>query len=257
MVLNRNASMKRVKRRRVTADLYDFLTFPAAEEAVAPFRVAVKEFLSKHATLPPPCTLFPHLLTWQMLFRVDEVGEEFVCVDVVEEDVSRSKNLYCDQCRVVGWSNNPVCTKRYHFIIKANGHSIGGYQKSCAKCSEVIHMAEARCSSCSHVMTAEDVENWMYQQLEDTTHLLHGVIHANGLGHLLRVNGREGGSKLLSGSQVMNFWDRLCKVLGVRKISVMDVSKKYGLEYRLLHAVVKGHSWYGDWGYEFGTGSLV
>lgn len=37
----------------------------------------------------------------------------------------------------------------------------------------------------------------------------------------------------------------------------MDVSKKYGLEYRLLHSITKGHSWYGDWGYEFGAGSFA
>lgn len=40
-----------------------------------------------------------------------------------------------------------------------------------------------------------------------------------------------------------------------RKVSVMDVSKKYGLEYRLLHAIMKGHPWYGEWGYNFGSGS--
>ena len=37
----------------------------------------------------------------------------------------------------------------------------------------------------------------------------------------------------------------------------MDVSKKYGLEYRLLHAISKGHPWYGEWGYEFGAGSFA
>lgn len=42
-----------------------------------------------------------------------------------------------------------------------------------------------------------------------------------------------------------------------RMVSVMDVSKKYGLEYRLLHAIIKGHPWYGDWGYEFATGSFA
>lgn len=31
-------------------------------------------------------------------------------------------------------------------------------------------------------------------------HLLHGVLHQNGFGHLLRVNGREGGSTALSGA---------------------------------------------------------
>lgn len=36
----------------------------------------------------------------------------------------------------------------------------------------------------------------------------------------------------------------------------MDVSKKYGLEYRLLHAITNGHPWYGNWGYEFGAGSF-
>ena len=41
-----------------------------------------------------------------------------------------------------------------------------------------------------------------------------------------------------------------------RKVSVMDVSKKYGLEYRLLCAITKGCPWYGDWGYEFGAGSF-
>ncbi|KAJ0594819.1 hypothetical protein HanHA300_Chr03g0112611 [Helianthus annuus] len=106
-------------------------------------------------------------------------------------------------------------------------------------------------------MTTEDIEDWMYNQLDYTTHLLHGVVHMNGYGHILRVNGREGGSWLLSGRHIMDFWDRLCKVLGVRQVSVMDVSKKYGLEFRLLHSVIKGHPWYGDWGYEFGGGSYA
>lgn len=57
----------------------------------------------------------------------------------------------------------------------------------------------ARCKSCNHVMMEDDVENWVFQQLEDTTHLLHGVVHANGFGHLFRVNGSEGGSPVLSG----------------------------------------------------------
>lgn len=37
---------------------------------------------------------------------------------------------------------------------------------------------------------------------------------------------------------------------------MMDASKKYGLEYRLLHAITSGHPWYGDWSYEFGAGSF-
>lgn len=37
----------------------------------------------------------------------------------------------------------------------------------------------------------------------------------------------------------------------------MDVSKKYGMEYRLVHGVAAGRSWYGNWGYEFGAGSFA
>lgn len=36
----------------------------------------------------------------------------------------------------------------------------------------------------------------------------------------------------------------------------MDVSKKFSMPYRLLHAVAAGHSWYGEWGYQFGSGSF-
>ncbi|KAM7518011.1 hypothetical protein LguiB_016973 [Lonicera macranthoides] len=260
MVVN-GRPLKRMKR-RVTADLNDFLTFPSADGPVAggPFRTRVRSFLSTHALPPPPSSLLPHLLTWQILFRVGEPIDPppaVVYLDVVEEDVSRSRSIYCDQCRVVGWSGNPVCAKRYHFIIKADGGSIGGYNKSCAACGDILQISESRCKSCNHVTTTEDVEDWMYNQLEATTHLLHGVVHANGYGHLLRVNGREGGSRVLPGRHIMDFWDRLCKVLAVRKVSVMDVSKKYGLEFRLLHAITKGHPWYGDWGYEFGAGSFA
>ncbi|KAL8196049.1 hypothetical protein R6Q57_025049 [Mikania cordata] len=261
MVVN-GRPLKRMKR-RVTADLNDFLTFPSAEHpATKPFRNSVREFLIRHALLPPPSSLLPHLLTWQILFRVgdrrsDADADASVCLDVVEEDVMRSRSVYCDQCRVVGWSGNPVCGKRYHFIIKADGASICGYNKPCAGCGAFVHLSDSRCKSCNHVMTTEEIEDWMYNQLDYTNHLLHGVVHMNGYGHILRVNGREGGSWFLSGSHIMDFWDRLCKVLGVRQVSVMDVSKKYGLEFRLLHSVIKGHPWYGDWNYKFGGGSYA
>ncbi|KAK4280508.1 hypothetical protein QN277_012128 [Acacia crassicarpa] len=265
MVVCGGKPLKRMKR-RVTADFYDFLTFPSPSVAGedfsgGPFRTNVRSFLSKHALLPPPSALFPHLMTWQILFRVGDLtdGPEsspaVVCLDVIEEDVVRSRSVYCDQCRVVGWSGHPVCGKRYHFIIKADGTSIGGYHKPCMCCGDILHLSESKCKSCNHVTTTDDVEDWVYHQLESTTHLLHGVVHSNGYGHLLRVNGREGGSKFLSGCHIMDFWDRLCQTLGVRKVSVMDVSKKYGLEYRLLHAITKGHPWYGHWGYQFGSGS--
>lgn len=41
-----------------------------------------------------------------------------------------------------------------------------------------------------------------------------------------------------------------------RKVSVEDVAKRCSLEFRLLHAVGYGESWYGRWGYKFGHGSF-
>lgn len=36
----------------------------------------------------------------------------------------------------------------------------------------------------------------------------------------------------------------------------MDVSKKYGVDYRILHAAATGCSWYGQWGFKLGSGSF-
>lgn len=64
----------------------------------------------------------------------------------------------------------------------------------------------------------DDVEEWAYLQLHDNTHLLHAVIHSNGFAHLLTLNGRQGGSTLLSGRHILDLWDRLCQTLSVRSI---------------------------------------
>jgi hypothetical protein len=118
MVVN-GRPIKRMKR-RVTADLYNFLSFPSSPSSSSsssspppprgPFRSNIRSFLTEHALLPPPSSLFPHLLTWQISFQVGdlvgcggaEAGGGVVSLDVVEEDVARSRSVYCDQCRVVG-----------------------------------------------------------------------------------------------------------------------------------------------------------
>ncbi|XP_027333042.1 PHD finger protein At1g33420-like [Abrus precatorius] len=260
MVLNERPT-KRIKR-GATADLHDFFSFPVAGDSTGePFRFSVLRFLSSHARVTFPPSLFPSLMTWQISFRVGSLDGEpdlspvTIAVDIVEEEVTRSRSpVYCDQCRVVGWSGHPVCRKRYHFIIRADSSNASEpYQRSCSKCANLIQFSEPRCNWCDSAITVDDIEDWVY----DNTHLLHGVVHSNGYGHLLTLNGREGGSKFLSGSDIMGFWDRLCGALSVRKVSVMDLSKKFGLEYRLLHAITEGYSWYGNWGYEFGAGSYA
>lgn len=70
--------------------------------------------------------------------------------------------------------------------------------------------------------TSEDISvslNWVNASMDikgrRQGHAMHGVFHSNGFGHLLCVNGLEMGSKLC-GSQIMDFWDRLCKGLRAR-----------------------------------------
>lgn len=111
MVVNERP-LKRAKR-TATADLHDFLTFPSAAAAAAgsyPFRCNVHRFLNSYARLTFPPSLFPSLMTWQILFRVptssgSDLSPATVALDIVEEDVTRSRSsVYCDQCRVVGES---------------------------------------------------------------------------------------------------------------------------------------------------------
>ena len=106
-----------LKRARARVEARDFAAFPAAGDggAAGTFREAVRGFLAKHARLLPLPSIFspaaaaapPHLLIWRVSLRVGEAGEEEtgggrVELNVVEEDVLRSRSVYCDQCRVVG-----------------------------------------------------------------------------------------------------------------------------------------------------------
>ncbi|XP_057497200.1 PHD finger protein MALE MEIOCYTE DEATH 1-like isoform X2 [Actinidia eriantha] len=77
-----------------------------------------------------------------------------------------------------------------------------------------------------HMIIPMDVE-WN-KPVEDgvfdlQTHLLHGLIHCNGFGHLLCINGIEGGSKFLCGREIMDLWDRICTNLHARGGCVQKV----------------------------------
>lgn len=111
----------------------------------------------------------------------------------------------CLQSALIAASTNINCC--YSFSHDGFFYVPLVYSEMCVFC---------RCKSCNYQITSDDLEDWLYMQLADTTHLLQGVVHSNGYGHLLRINGREGGSKFLSGSHIMDFWDRLCKMLRVR-----------------------------------------
>ncbi|XP_021910038.1 PHD finger protein At2g01810 isoform X2 [Carica papaya] len=157
---------------------------------------------------------------WCNLFVNNSNGVVFPLY-VVEEDVKSSSQPLCDICRIVGWAHHYVSKRRYHFIIPEDDE----WNKPLRP-----------------------------KSFELSSHLLHGLIHCNGFGHLVCINGIESGSKFLSGEQIMDIWDGLCTILQTRKISVHDESEKRSMELRLLHGIAYGLSWFGKWGYKFSHG---
>lgn len=91
---------------------------------------------------------------------------------------------------------------------------------------------------------------------DSKTHVLHGVVHVNGFGHLMRINGLEGGSEILRGGQVMALWDALCHLMRVRDVTVEDVSNKKGMLLRVLMPIANKSTFYMQHGYRFGLGQF-
>ena len=172
---------------------------------------------------------------------------------VYEETMLESTRVHCDCCRCIGWHHHPVTRKQYHFIIHTDFRTDAKPElkgkRICQLCTAAMPANLKVCPSCQE----NDSETSM---LDYQTHLMHGMLHANGCGHLMRINGREAGSRTLSGQQLIQVWEKICELLRVREVSVEDVSQKYGVEFRLLNPVACGKTWYGTYGYQFGKGSF-
>ncbi|KAG8062347.1 hypothetical protein GUJ93_ZPchr0003g17894 [Zizania palustris] len=158
---------------------------------------------------------------WRALLSDDRTGA-VVPIFAVEEPVASSPAPLCDYCRCAGWSHHWVSKWKYHFIIPATADGDG--------------------------QLGADV------LLGRNDHLLHGLIHSNGFGHLVVLRGRDGCSTSLSGCDIMDIWDRLCYALRARAVSVVDVSQKRSLDLRLLLGVAHGETWFTRWGYRLARG---
>ncbi|QDZ17651.1 PHD finger protein [Chloropicon primus] len=204
---------------------------------VGPFRTNVRTFLEDYGTLKSPLrsskhrqnSLYSRMWTVPLSFSQGSSSKKNLLDLYVFEQcmVLDTGVVVCDNCRVAGWNSHPVCNLTYHFIVPARKLELNW------RAGESVVKAAL---------------------LENQAHLLHGTLHANGFGHLLRVNGYEGGSLLLSGRQMMEVWTNLCTLLKARVVTVEDVSHKCGLPYRLLHSIAHKTTWYGKWGYSFCRG---
>ena len=215
-----------------------------------PFRDNVKSFLNRYAACDGKYTEFG-IMGYTVTLSKGEPHE--TTLRIYEEAMAESERPHCDCCRCIGWVHHPVNKRQYHFIVhtdfKARSKPELAGKRICQLCCCAVSASERKCSVCDEVDKECSI-------LDHQTHLLHGLIHANGFGHLKRVNGREAGSMTLSGAQLMGLWETICYQLRAREVSVEDVSQKYGVELRLLNPVSRGATWYGTYGYIFGKGSF-
>ncbi|PON43397.1 Autoimmune regulator [Parasponia andersonii] len=212
------------KKRKRRPKLFGFHTFGDPGSPIhltGPFRENIQVFLRECAeTEDYNLEGMPICCT----LLVHESRSLIVPLYTIEEDVKTSPKPYCDHCRSTGWSNHFVTKRKYHFLIPVDD------------------------------LWNKPLDDGVLDAHE--SHLLYGLIHSNGHGHLLCINGLEGGSKYLFGREIMDLWDRICTILQARKITVADASKKRSMDLRLLHGVAYGHPWFGRWGYGFCHGSF-
>jgi hypothetical protein len=90
-----------------------------------------------------------------------------------------------------------ICNKKYHFVLPSKDTAGAAYLNCKGNGAGLANIGGK--------------SNFV----ESQGHLMHGVFHSNGFGHLLRVNGVEMGSDL-AGHHIMDFWDRLCTGLRAR-----------------------------------------
>uniref|UniRef100_A0A9I9DLZ0 PHD finger protein MALE STERILITY 1 n=1 Tax=Cucumis melo TaxID=3656 RepID=A0A9I9DLZ0_CUCME len=168
---------------------------------------------------------------WSFRLQVQRQPPVHVVLFVLEEAVESCTvaSRQCKQCQYVGWGTHTICNKKYHFVLPSKETMVAASSSSNSKSMLSLRLME----------------------LEG--HILHGVFHSNGFGHLLCLNGLEMGNSL-PGYLLMDFWDRLCNALKARKVSLRDISQKRGMELRLLHSIAFGQSWFGEWGYKFSHG---
>ncbi|BDA47154.1 probable PHD finger protein MALE MEIOCYTE DEATH 1 [Coccomyxa sp. Obi] len=221
------------------------------------FRDNVRVFLKDYGT-PVVDLGLPLVSCWNVELRRQQSS---VHLQVYEERLNDHSPSYCDPCRIIGWQHHAVCTRRYHFIMPAQLDAETAREHANLPALVALGLAatsgkllalpsDPTSDDCTASYTAPA------SVFDSQTHLLHGVLHANGFGHLLRINGLEGGSSALTGRQTMTMWDRLCELLRAREVSVEDVSNKAGMELRVLHMSAYRNTWYGRWGYAFGRGGF-
>ncbi|CAI9296642.1 unnamed protein product [Lactuca saligna] len=223
--IKNNTNRKRKQR------IFEFKSFgKSVTDFSGPFRDNIRSFLDEYGEQIEQRQLTGAVSNnvWSTLLLCESNGAIFPLYTIEEHINDQSLRPLCCHCKSVGWGHHFVCKRRYRFMIPSYGDK--------------------------QPLKDHDQKN----SLElDESHILHGLIHCNGFGHLISINKLElDSSNSLTETDVMNLWDSICNSLKTRKVSVADVKLERSMELRLIHGVAFRSSWFGNWGYKFGHGSF-
>ncbi|PKA64370.1 PHD finger protein MALE STERILITY 1 [Apostasia shenzhenica] len=136
---------------------------------------------------------------WSFLLELRQSPPADLKLLVLEEMVEASQHRHYPN-HFVGWGQQMICSRRFHIVLPS---------KDMISTERLTIEVNGKGSEKSALGSNLDVDH-----LE--SHLMHGILHSNGLGHLICVNGIEGGSQFISGRQIMDLWDQICTALQVR-----------------------------------------
>ncbi|XP_040371485.1 PHD finger protein MALE MEIOCYTE DEATH 1 isoform X1 [Rosa chinensis] len=178
-----------------------------------------------------------------------EIGGATIPLFTIEDDEGAWPEPSCKHCRIAGSFVLGCC----YILAYYDFHVWLFVGFELADC-ESIHVSKKR----FHMLVpVEEVWNeCLNESVLDNPQgnsLLYVVIHMNAYAHLLWI--QRSSSGVMSGSNLMDIWDCLCKNLEIRDVTLEDVSKKGNVDLRLLCGVAYGRSWFGRWGYKFWRGS--
>ncbi|KAK6122436.1 hypothetical protein DH2020_043827 [Rehmannia glutinosa] len=211
------------RKNRVNSDkLFDFGNFAIPESMnttlSGAFRDNIRNFLQNFAEIEEYTVHEKPVWNTSLFSEKEGVFSLYT----VEETVENSIDPFCDLCELSGWGHHFVCKRKYYFIIPAK----------------------------NDWNTPLDEDFALYD-----SHYLYGLIHCNGYGHLICINGLKNNSNLFTADDSMELWERLCTLLKARSIAAHCFSRTEAIDRILIYGAAYGKSWFEKWGYKFSSGS--
>ncbi|KAJ4974318.1 hypothetical protein NE237_007492 [Protea cynaroides] len=207
----------------------------------------------------PETNLCSGMQSWSFQLELHRQPSVHISLFIIEEPTEASSHSHCNHCVYIflkvivdyssGWGHHMICNKKFHFVVPSK-------ETATATPASLSHEGNSRGSDATTAALKSNL-------IELHGHLMHGVLHMSGFGHLLCINGVEKSSEL-AGHEIMDLWDRICTGLRARplysgtrmKVSLTDIARKKSMDLKLIHGVAYGEPWFSRWGYRFGRGSF-